>query len=647
MDTSNDEQMMLHETREAFTMHTPMEQEEPLITSQKAQEVLLDERLNLKRMMNEDLPSVFQIDAINVMTMNIPKETLPEAYNRMREISLKMTLAARLYRSAAVNQNTHEMESRYAEAAELKKQFYDSKRETKALQTGTSDDAQQEDVIELQEPQQGYFIKKKAKKQKKAARNLRTKQLEKEFGEQYRSTAKVKQNETLDATLLESAYVKEIILTKKTVYKNETGQEVTTTQGELLEKAKRQDYSRLEQLEPALRHMLATEFMQENKALFTGDAKADAKTLETRFPGGLMNPLLRLGISLGMRQCLGEGQQTGEYYKNLDAWMNCKIMQNTLAPFKHAEQVGNTFSQADVDRNAQSQLFIAKTMLMCHMGSFVLRNTNKDTKEKIDGDWQGPVANAFSHCSRVGIVLPGMQDGSYTKEGEQKIVNSYTGGNGGLDAGFFVRGGATHTLFRKSKEKALIKTGFKELKFFSPRHQRGMNVAVGGLGNSGITGADGTERMLKNDGSCGHIYMHLEEGDSTNYTSMLVGFESDSYQKTNQLGHTHGFGNGEFASSFGGQRVDEIGDKYGGRNLDLTGIPETVFRNVMQRFETNYTQLQRDAVANNQEAIHRLETMNQMLCGERMTLEALQSFIRNMIPGEPNLSEDSLNRLQS
>ena len=644
MGTGDNEQMTVQKTKEPFTMYTGMEQEAPLVISQNAQEVLADDRLNLQRTMNEDLPPVFQIPALNINPMNISRAALPGAYNRMRMISLKMNMAARIYRLAIANRDTEEMHSRYAEAAELQKQFYDSERET-VLQEGAGGNNQQDNAIELQEPKQGYFARKRAKKQEKEERSLRAKQLEKEFGEKYRDTAKVKPGERLDPAFMQSDYAKELILSKEAVYKNEAGEKIRTTQSELLAKAMQRDYSRLEQLDPALRNMLAANFMQENKELFAGNAKQDAETLETKFPGGLMNPLLRIGISLGMRQSLGEGQKDAAYYHSLDAWMNTKIMRNTLKTFSHANQVGDgkAFSQADVDRNAQSQLFIAKTMLMCHMGTFTL----KDAKHGTEGSWRGPVANAFAHCSRVGIVLPGMEDASYTKEGERGLINSYTGKNGGLDAGFFVRGGATHTLFRKSKEKALIKTGFKELKFFSPWHQRGMNVAVGGLGNSGITGPDGTERILKNDGSCGHIYMHLEEGDSTNYTSMLVGFESDSYKKTNQLGHTHGFGNGEFASSFGGQRVDEIGDKYGGRNLNLTGISAAVFQNVMQKFETNFRRLQTAAAKNNPVAIRDLDQMNEILCGERMNGEQLKTFIRQYMPDGENLSENDLDSLSS
>lgn len=626
--------LTMDKTKEAFHISMTKEQENPFEISQDSAKVLADETLNLKRKMNPDLPPVFQIDAINVLPMTKPDSSIWKSYNCMREISVKMEVVARDYRAAALNRDMEVMHSKYAEAAELQKQFYNV--ETVVFHREAVEENQPEDVIEIEEPRQGYFARKKANKQQQKEKKERTKQLEKAYGEQYRSTTRVREGQEIDLTIMQSVYVEEVVLQKKTAYKDEQGQEHEIKQGDLLDRVKAGDYSHLEQLEPALRNVLAASFMKENRAEFTGNPEQDALALETKFKGGLMQPLLRLGISLGMRQCLGDGQQTADYYKRLDAQMNAKIMQNTLAPFKHQDKVGagKDFSQEDVERNQKSQLFIAKTMFMCHMGTFTL----KDTKQNREGGWEGPVANAFAHCSRVGIVLPGMEQNAYTKEGEQRIVNSYTGNNGGLDAGFFVRGGATHTLFRKSKDNGLVKTNFKELKFFSPFHQRGMNIAVGGLGNNGITGENGNERILKNDGSCGHIYMHLEEGDGSNYTSMLVGFESDSYKKTNQLGHTHGFGNGEFASSFGGQRLDEIGDKYGGRNLDLTGIHAEVFQNVMQKFENNFMRLQAEA-ATSPAAMAKLEEMNKKLCGARMSNAQLKDFIREYMPGQPDMSD--------
>lgn len=631
--------LMMDKMKEEFQVVTKTEQEIPVTISQSATKILADEKLNLNRKMNPDLPAVFQIDVINAIPGMALENTMSTAYNRMLMISTQMVVTAQAYRRAAEQKNVMVMQARYAEAEALYQEFYDPEPEMETLNKNEDEENQLPPATtEIEEPKPGYFARKKAKKQEKKAKEERANQLEKAYGEQYRATANMKQE--INIAVMQSDYVKELVLPKKTIYKNENGEEIETTQSELLRKAEAGDYSRLEQLEPALRNVLAASFMKENKAEFTGNPEQDALALETKFKGGLMQPLLRLGISLGMRQCLGAGQQTVDYYKNLDAQMNAKIMQNTLAPFRHQDKVGagKDFSQEDVERNQKSQLFIAKTMLMCHMGTFTL----KDKKQNREGGWEGPVANAFAHCSRVGIVLPGTE--SYSRNTERKTIDSYTGNKGGLEAGFFVRGAATHTLFKKSKNKGLIKTDFEEKKWVSFFNQRGMNVAVGGLGNNGITGENGTERILKNDGSCGHIYMHLEEADKYNYTSMLVGFESDSYKKTNQLGHTHGFGNGEFASSFGGQRLDEIGDKYGGRHLDLTKIKAEVFQNVMEKFENSYMQLQSEAL-NNAEAMARLEEMNKKLCGARMSNAELKNFIRDYMPGQPDMSDDDINSL--
>lgn len=48
MGTGDNEQIPVYKTKETFTMHTAMEQETPLTISRNAQEVLADERLNLK-----------------------------------------------------------------------------------------------------------------------------------------------------------------------------------------------------------------------------------------------------------------------------------------------------------------------------------------------------------------------------------------------------------------------------------------------------------------------------------------------------------------------------------------------------------------------------------------------------------------------
>lgn len=62
-----------------------------------------------------------------------------------------------------------------------------------------------------------------------------------------------------------------------------------------------------------------------------------------------------------------------------------------------------------------------------------------------------------------------------------------------------------------------------------------------------------------------------KEGDEEHYGAMLMGMESDAHGVMNQMGHTHDIhATPEKASSFGGQRTDEVGKKYGGRQCDLS-----------------------------------------------------------------------------
>jgi hypothetical protein len=145
--------------------------------------------------------------------------------------------------------------------------------------------------------------------------------------------------------------------------------------------------------------------------------------------------------------------------------------------------------------------------------------------------------------------------------------------------------------------------------------QEGLNVAIGGLYSEGIN-----KRRLLNDGSCGHIYTMKKEATKDKYGGFLLGFESDAYKKTNQLGHKHGFGNGEFASSFGGQRVDEIGDKYGGRVCDLGNIAPEVITGRMLQLE----RYMRRAMSEGAD----MTPVMRILAGKQMSTQELNDFFR-------------------
>ena len=61
-------------------------------------------------------------------------------------------------------------------------------------------------------------------------------------------------------------------------------------------------------------------------------------------------------------------------------------------------------------------------------------------------------------------------------------------------------------------------------------NQRGMNCAIGGLGQKGIG-----EKRLSNDGSCGHFYSMFKKAEAGYHGAMLMGLESDASGMVNQM----------------------------------------------------------------------------------------------------------------
>ena len=225
-----------------------------------------------------------------------------------------------------------------------------------------------------------------------------------------------------------------------------------------------------------------------------------------------------------------------------------------------------------IEANKAQQIQIAKRLLLMQISNFKEVRTVKKHRFKADEtrkeNWDKSMAVALSHCSRVVLTLP-KQDASsdaYAHKNMRKSILTIDGANTAQDNS---RASSTHSIKRR-KVKNNGSMGSKEKKvWFNLIGQRGMNCAIGGLGNAGVSG-----KTLCNDGSCGHFYSMYKEADSKNYGAMLMGLESDANAVTNQMGHTHDWhATAEKASSLGGQRTDEVGDKYGGRQCDLSGIP--------------------------------------------------------------------------
>lgn len=347
------------------------------------------------------------------------------------------------------------------------------------------------------------------------------------------------------------------------------------------------DCSNFEKLDDYTRNLVATRALEQMMQQYEINGNTNpaelCQQIKSRGPGvsALLNPALRLGISLACNTNQYD-EETKRVLRSLDEEMSTAVMEETLTHVTDKEALAQQYqkdgaaegkaaamAEAAIKKNKAEQIQIAKRLLLMQLSNFQMKKTNADETVTYT-KWDKSMAVALSHCSRVALTLPKVekeQGSGNSQQQQDRMWRAIFTIGGKNPAGDNSRASSTHDIHRrKVKESGFAESKEEKCKFFNPFGQRGMNCAVGGLGNAGVGG-----KMLKNDGSCGHFYSMYKEGDKDHYGAMLMGMESDAYKTKNQLGHTHDiWATGEKASSFGAQRADEIGDKYGGRQCDLT-----------------------------------------------------------------------------
>lgn len=373
----------------------------------------------------------------------------------------------------------------------------------------------------------------------------------------------------------------------------------TRTQGELYDQCRKGDYTDFDKLEPIMRDALAVEFMKTKMMTLITDsrqilspAKCAEKLSTVLGHEGLVHPLMRLGISIAMKKPVLEGIDT-RYWKQLDEALNTQVMRNTLTSYvtQHDKvmHLGPELNAhpgkgltADVltKREVASKCFLCKSLFLAHIGNFTCKKGSESAA------WQGNVANAFAHGSRVTFTLPSEKTGA------------------GSDA------------LRRFRTSLIgDRTGFEKRGRFLG--QEGIDIAVGGLHKDGLNG----KKML-NDGSSGHLYRYYSEGNSLSSGSMILGFESQAPG----MRQTHSFGKADCATVFGGQRVDEIGDRQGGRVIDASGIDSGSVGEVMERIDRMYDKYDDDSQVN----LARIRKAVELLTGPVMDDAGLQEFLRTV-----------------
>lgn len=384
------------------------------------------------------------------------------------------------------------------------------------------------------------------------------------------------------------------------------------------------DYSNFENLDGVMRNVVASsalsKFMKEYNVTKHSDPKELCKKIQEREDrgmgvSGLLNPGLRLGLSLAQKTD-GIDDDMKDFFRRMDEAMSTAVMVATVTNTPLQMNVERYFRERGVDdpngkaeeairANKAQQIQIAKRLLLMQLSNF--KKIDDDGREE---KWDRSMAVALSHCSRVVVTLPSQGGVWNTEENHAAMWRSILTINGENWAQDNRRGGSTHSVKRRkvndhsgiTKEKKVI---------VNLVGQRGMNCAIGGLGYEGIS-----KKILANDGSCGHFYSMYKEADSEYCGALLMGLESDANGVMNQMGHTHDMhATPEKASSLGGQRLDEVGKKYGGRQCDLTHFSAYQISEKMKQLERYMERMQSQGLA----VYDEYKSVMSMLAGKTMT----------------------------
>ena len=386
---------------------------------------------------------------------------------------------------------------------------------------------------------------------------------------------------------------------------DETLEEVTVDY--VAEKILESDYSNFENVDITMRNVVATMAYRKFKEKYRPTPGMNADDLCQQIKAtkegvtALLDPALRLGLSLAIKSD-ETSPKMKIFLEKLDEAMSTTVMEETISHVSKGEDVeallrekepGITGEALQIKRkemeeaNDAQQIQIAKRLLLMRLSKF----------EKIDDngngtDWDKSMAVALSHCSRVVLTFSNIQKNSdgNTKEDHENLYHMIYRTKGENLAKDVKRTASTHNIFmRKVGTAGPVRT--KEKKWYTGNflNQKGMNCAIGGLGQKGIGG-----KRLSNDGSCGHFYSMFKMAEEGYHGAMLMGLESDASGMINQMGHKHDWrAKGEHASSLGGQRTDEVGKKYGGRQCDLSHLTAKQITEELQKLEEQMREYQR------------------------------------------------------
>lgn len=405
--------------------------------------------------------------------------------------------------------------------------------------------------------------------------------------------------------------------------KTESGQ----YQSEGFTRALAGDFSQYETVEPMLKGYLGAKKCYELYHRFQGNA-SDPQ-LQQEIKERLMEADLRAGFALGGKD---PNDPVSAFMKECNRIANRQMLIQTLEEPEPTAKLRllNQLKQEDpnttlqkmndaLNKDLEQRVEIAKILFLNHLGKF----QTYDAQQAVEKDEN--IAEVYTHGGRTMFILPAGAD-------QKPVMNGIQGATPDL-SGVQSRWFATHAVTPRTlrtdgsiaaEAKELSVKGLSTLSF---SQHKGMNASVGGLGHVGPNG-----RMITADGTNGHMYMHLVKGKENVCGMMLVGFENAGPGKKGRLGHAHGASAKKAGGSAFLSDKSYLGNEFGGRVVDLSGLSGEKLAALLTQFESGYRNAAKAAQAGDSRL---LDACNDLLTGKLMSVGQIKGLLQGLdVPKE-------------
>lgn len=392
------------------------------------------------------------------------------------------------------------------------------------------------------------------------------------------------------------------------------------------------DYSKFEELKIGAVAYQCTKLFYQLREEFGDDGiNMDDPEFRAYALENIQNPFFRLAMEMAANTADLEPQSLRLNCRSAGVALNEQMMVRTLAVPDDAQRanlaqaLGSEQKAArEIDKNRITQMTLAKTMFLSHLGSFHVVNT--------DGKYipyHGSLTETMAHGGRTTFYFSKGEPGENTIERNLFHDLRPDGDRGcSVESRMF----ATHAVKSGPQDEG-VDSHREKSAATDISDNYGMNTAVGGLGNRF------SEKTMLNDGKSGHFYIKKAESTKDKGGYLMVGMEGSETLARGKTGRLHFGGGSSMASAFiSGKGAP--GAKLGGRLVDLSIWDHEALGAMLRKFNEAYGELQDRAYLGDLEANARLTRINQKLSGKMLngferrpdgTLaqDDLSSFLKN------------------